>query len=86
METYYDEMSTTDTESTETTAVATDETTIVTESSVPEKEIAHRIIWARAHKGIIYEVTDPDLRSQLAYYRKRDKQLMQTAVQEEVAI
>jgi len=25
--------------------------------------------WARAHKFMIYEVTDPVLRSQLCYYR-----------------
>ena len=30
--------------------------------------------WAMAHPFMIYEVTDPELRSQLCYYRNKDKQ------------
>ena len=30
-------------------------------------------MWLRAHKHFIEEVTDPELRSQLAYYRNKDK-------------
>ena len=82
METYYDEMSTTDTESTETTAVATDETKEIAKSSAPK---TGRMAWAVAHKGFI-EILAPELRAQLSYYRKRDKQMTQNALQEEVAI
>ena len=27
--------------------------------------------YARTHKGFVYEVTDPELRSQLSFYRKQ---------------
>lgn len=54
------------------TAVATNNAT--EESAAPEKQYSKTAIWARAHKGFIDEVTDPELRSQLAYYRKRDTQ------------
>lgn len=30
--------------------------------------------WARAHVGVIYEVTDPELRALLCNYRDKDKQ------------
>ncbi len=38
-----------------------------------KRRIARRKEWLRTHKGMIYEVTDPELRSQLCYYRKREK-------------
>ena len=38
-----------------------------------KKRISRTIQWARAHKGFIYEVTDPELRSQLANYRNKEK-------------
>lgn len=44
-----------------------------TTTAAPKKRISKTARWARAHKGFIYDVTDPELRSQLAYYRKREK-------------
>ena len=38
-----------------------------------KKRISRTMEWARAHKGFIYEVTDPELRSQLANYRSKEK-------------
>lgn len=37
-----------------------------------KRRIARRNAWLKAHKGIIYEVTDPELRSQLSYYRNKE--------------
>lgn len=68
-----------------TTAVATNNTTDIAESTESGKRVSKGWAWAVAHKGFISEVTDPELRSQLAYYRKKDKQLMLIAIQEEVA-
>lgn len=76
MKTNIEEIETT--EAAETTAVTTDGTTEITEAEEPKKEIAKRAIWARAHKGII-EIVDPELRSQLSYYRKMDKQMFHPA-------
>lgn len=45
---------------------------IITETE-PVKKISRRGMWLRAHKHFIEEVTDPELRSQLAYYRNKDK-------------
>ncbi|MBR2773333.1 MAG: hypothetical protein IKD78_15225 [Bacteroidales bacterium] len=50
---------------------------IDTETEVETAPKKKRISWtmrmARAHKFMIYEVTDPELRSQLCYYRNKDK-------------
>ena len=45
-----------------------------TTTSEPKKRISRTGRWARAHKFMIYEVTDPELRSQLCYYRNKDKE------------
>lgn len=56
------------------------------EPTVPfTTEISKTAAWARAHKGFI-EILDPELRSQLSYFRKRNQQAEQSARQEEVAI
>ena len=39
--------------------------------------------WARAHKFMIYEVTDPELRSQLCYYRNKEKKQQEQQQQEQ---
>ncbi|MBQ3877079.1 MAG: hypothetical protein II792_02245 [Prevotella sp.] len=39
----------------------------------PKKRISRTMRWARAHKGFITEVTDAELRSQLAFYRKKEQ-------------
>lgn len=44
-----------------------------TTTTAPKKRISKTVRWARAHKGFIYEVTDPELRSQLANYRNKEK-------------
>ena len=49
-------------------------TVAVESENEPKKRISRTMRWARAHKGFIEEVTDPELRSQLAYYRNKDKQ------------
>ena len=36
-----------------------------TMTAKPKKRISKTARWARAHKFMIYEVTDPELRSQL---------------------
>ena len=41
--------------------------------TAPKKRISRTMRWARAHKGLIYEVTDPELRSQLCFYRNKEK-------------
>lgn len=48
-------------------------TVAVESENEPKKRISRTMRWARAHKGFIEEVTDPELRSQLAYYRNKDK-------------
>ena len=48
-----------------------------TMTAEPKKRISRTGRWARAHKFMIYEVTDPELRSQLCYYRNKDKQAQQ---------
>ena len=40
----------------------------------PKKRISKTARWARAHKFMIYEVTDPVLRSQLCYSRNKKKE------------
>jgi hypothetical protein len=45
-----------------------------TTTSAPKRRISKTARWARAHKFMIYEVTDPELRSQLCYYRNKEKQ------------
>ena len=42
--------------------------------TAPKRRISRTARWARAHKFMIYEVTDPELRSQLCYYRNKKKQ------------
>ena len=42
-------------------------------TSEPKKRISRTARWAMAHPFMIYEVTDPELRSQLCYYRKKNK-------------
>ena len=44
-----------------------------TTATAPKRRISKAMRWARAHKGFIYEVTDPELRSQLANYRNKEK-------------
>ena len=39
--------------------------------------------WALAHPGIIYEVTDPELRALLCNYRNKDKKNEKESVNEE---
>ena len=39
--------------------------------------------WARAHPGIIYEVTDPELRALLCNYRNKDKKTEEETVKED---
>ena len=55
-----------------TPSVAVEASPDTTESSAPKKEISKMAIWARAHKGFI-EVLDPELRSQMANFRARNK-------------
>lgn len=43
-----------------------------TTTAAPKRRISKTMRWARAHKFMIYEVTDPELRSQLCYYRNND--------------
>jgi broad specificity polyphosphatase/5'/3'-nucleotidase SurE len=43
------------------------------ETAPKKKRISRTMQWARAHKFMIYEVTDPELRSQLCYYRNKEK-------------
>ena len=43
-------------------------------NNTPNKKISKTWAWAIAHPGIIYEVTDPELRSQLANYRNKQHQ------------
>ncbi len=45
-----------------------------TTNTAPKKRISKTMKWARAHKGFITEVTDPELRSQLCYYRNKTRQ------------
>ena len=45
-----------------------------TANTAPKKRISKTMKWARAHKGFISEVTDPELRSQLCYYRNKTRQ------------
>lgn len=47
------------------------------EATEPKKKISKAMQWARTHVGFIEEITDPELRSQLAYYRKRDNKVQQ---------
>ena len=44
-----------------------------TTTSEPKKRISRTARWAMAHPFMIYEVTDPEQRSQLCYYRKKNK-------------
>lgn len=39
-----------------------------------KKRISRTMRCALAHPFMIYEVTDPELRSQLSYYRNKDKE------------
>ena len=40
----------------------------------PKKRLSRTAKWARSHVGVIYEVTDPELRALLCNYRDKDKQ------------
>ena len=71
------------TEAVDTTAVAVETTTETLEPSAPEKRVSKTMAWARAHVGFI-EILDPELRAQLSYYRKRNRQITQTMHQEEI--
>ena len=42
-------------------------------TATPKRRISRTMRFARANKGLIYEVTDPVLRSQLCYYRNKEK-------------
>lgn len=61
------------------------ETVAETTASEPKKRISRTARWAMAHPFMIYEVTDPELRSQLCYYRNKTKQekVQQEAIQTE---
>ena len=39
----------------------------------PKGRVSRTMRWARAHKGFIYDVTDPELRSQLCNFRDKDR-------------
>lgn len=41
----------------------------------PKKRISRTMRFAMANKGLIYEVTDPELRSQLCFYRNKEKKV-----------
>lgn len=43
----------------------------------PTKRISRTMRFAMANKGLIYEVTDPELRSQLCFYRNKEKKVAQ---------
>ena len=43
------------------------------EPAPKKKRISRTMQWAYAHPFMIYEVTDPELRSQLCYYRNKEK-------------
>ena len=49
-------------------------TSSTTPTSAPEKRISKTAQWAMSHRFMIYDVTDPELRSQLCNFRdKREK-------------
>jgi len=58
-------------------------TEVETENAPKRKRISWTMKMAYAHPFMIYEVTDPELRSQLCYYRNKDKE-QQEQEQEEV--
>lgn len=47
--------------------------TMMDATVTPERRISRTARFARANKGLIYEVTDPVLRSQLCYYRNKER-------------
>ena len=51
-----------------------------TTTTAPKKRISKTMKWARAHKFMIYEVTDPELRSQLCYYRNKENKEQPTEI------
>ena len=54
-----------------------------TATETPRKRISRTMRWALAHPGIIYEVTDPELRALLCNYRNKDKKNEEESVKEE---
>ena len=51
----------------------------------PKQKISRTTRWAMAHPLMIYEVTDPELRSLLCYYRNKDKKKQQEQTQNQEA-
>ena len=61
------------------------------ENLTPPKRISWAMRWAYAHPFVIYEVTDPELRSQMCCYRneenrERDRQKMEKYLQTQDAL
>ncbi len=54
-----------------------------TTTGTTKKRISRTMRWALAHPGIIYEVTDPELRALLCNYRNKDKNKEKETVKEE---
>jgi hypothetical protein len=52
-------------------------------TGTPRKRISRTMRWALAHPGIIYEVTDPELRALLCNYRNKDKKTEEETVKAE---
>lgn len=52
-----------------------------TMTAEPKQKISRTARWAMAHPFMIYEVTDPELRSLLCYYRNKDKKKQQEQTQ-----
>ena len=50
----------------------------------PER-ISKAARFAKANKGLIYEVTDPELRSQLSYYRNQKNIIKQTDMENKLS-
>lgn len=56
-------------------------TDTMTETTPKRKRISRTARWAMAHPFMIYEVTDPELRSLLCYYRKKDRPLTKEEIE-----
>lgn len=56
-----------------------------TMAAEPTQKLSRTARWAMAHPFMIYEVTDPELRSLLCYYRNKDKKVQQEQTQNQEA-
>ena len=56
-----------------------------TMTAEPKQKMSRTMRWAMAHPFMIYEVTDPELRSLLCYYRNKDKRKQQEQTQNQEA-